>query len=249
MHPELFWKRVRNRSGPDLKQFEKYRDRAETQRAGVSPTITFIPSKKLKGINVKSRLETLIDRLVRLPSTLTLGALTAVGLVANWLATEWLNASYALSRFPVPYHTAQLSFDGLKIKAWYAQLIEWGTLDIYVQTQLIDHIFIATVFVLHAAALLWTSRLFPADHRGRRWMVIASLLSMAAPLADTLENLVSYAMLSNPSGFANGLALLYSSLAAVKFAMFTFAYIAWPIGIAAGLWVRTRRGKLAVPTA
>ncbi len=68
-----------------------------------------------------------------------------------------------------------------------------------------------TVLVLHVAALLWASRLFAANHRGRRIMVGAALLSAIAPIADTLENLASYVMLADPAGFPDSLALLYSS--------------------------------------
>ncbi len=182
----------------------------------------------------------MINRLLRHPSALWLGVITLLALVANTLATQWLNESYALSRFPVPYFTAQLSFNAAQLKGWYAQLIEWGTLDVYVRTQFIDHVFIATVLVLHAAALVWASRLFPAYHRGRRWMVWAAMASAVAPLADTLENLVSYVMLANPLGFPDALAWVYSSFAGVKFAAFTLTYVALALGVAAGLVVRWR---------
>lgn len=179
------------------------------------------------------------------PSTAGLGWLSLLALIANLLATRWLQASYALSRFPVPYHEAQLSFSAVRLKQWYAQLIEWGTLDVYLRTQYIDHVFIATVLVLHVAVLLWVSRLFPASHRGRRLLVGAALLSTVAPLADTLENLVSYGMLANPAGFPDALAWGYSGLAAIKFALFTFAYVAVPLGVVTGLLVRFKAPSAA----
>ncbi len=177
------------------------------------------------------------------PSTRSLALLSILALVANTLATQWLNESYALARFPGPYFQAQLSFSAAQLKGWYAQLLEWGTLDVYLRTQYIDHVFIATVLVLHFAALLWVSRLFPTGHRGRRIMVGAALLSAIAPLADTLENFVSYVMLARPTGFADELAWLYSSLAAVKFAMFTFAYLAVAAGVVGALVVRASRSR------
>ena len=180
----------------------------------------------------------MIDRLLHRPRTLHLAALSVLALVANLLATGWLNASYAASRFPVPYHEAQLSFSAARLKGWYAQLIDFGTFDVYLRTQYIDHVFILTVLVLHVAALLWVSRLFPAAHRGRRLMVGAALLSAVAPLADTLENLVSYLMLADPQGFPEALAWLYSSLAALKFGAFAFGYTALAVGLVAGLSVR-----------
>lgn len=184
-------------------------------------------------------------------STTTLAGVSGVALLLNLAATAWLNASYAASKFPVPYHVAQLSFDGRQLKTWYAHLVEQGTLGVYWQTQFIDFAFIATVLVLHVSVLWWVSRLFTAGSRGRRWMVGAAALSAVAPLADAAENLVSFAMLSDPTGFPDGLALLYSSLAAVKFAMFTFAYLALPVGVVAGLWQRwtQRRSAAAVAVA
>lgn len=178
------------------------------------------------------------------PSAWTLTAIVVAALVFNLQASAWLNESYALSRFPVPYFQAQLSFDAAAIKGWYAQLIDMDTLDIYVRTQHIDFLFIASVLMLHVSVLLLVSRLFHAETRGRRWLVGAALLSASAPAFDALENAVSYLMLANPLGFPDGLALLYSSLAALKFVMFTFAYVALPTGVLAGLahrWLRRRR--------
>jgi len=171
-------------------------------------------------------------------STGTLGAVSGVALLLNLAATAWLNASYAASKFPVPYHVAQLSFDAQRIKGWYGDLIDQGTLGLYVQTQLIDFAFIATVLVLHVSVLWWVSRLFVAGSRGRRWMVGAGVLSAIAPLADAAENLVSFVMLADPVGFPDSWALVYSSLAAVKFAFFTLAYAVLPVGVVAGLWQR-----------
>jgi hypothetical protein len=75
-------------------------------------------------------------------STATLAVVAGVALALNLAATAWLNASYAASGFPVPYHVAQLSFDAQQIKGWYAFLIENGTLGAYWQTQFIDFVFI-----------------------------------------------------------------------------------------------------------
>ena len=61
-------------------------------------------------------------------------------------------------------------------------------------------------------------------------MLWAALLSPLAPILDALENLVSFVMLSQPLSFEPALALIYSALAAGKFAMFTFAYVAGGAG-------------------
>jgi hypothetical protein len=161
----------------------------------------------------------------------SLMALTAVFL--NFWATYELNAAYAASGFPVPYWQAQLSFDHLKLKDWYATLIEQGSLGLYLHAQYVDFLFIASVFVMHAAVLVVIARLHPIASKSREVMLWAALLSTFAPLFDALENLVSFVMLADPLAFQPALALVYSSLAAGKFAMFTFAYLAAPIGL---LW-------------
>jgi hypothetical protein len=168
--------------------------------------------------------------------------MSVLALLFNFWATELLNTSYASSGFPVPYWQAQLSFDANKLKGWYQVLIERGTLDRYIQTQHIDFVFIASVLILHIVALLAISRALPANSWMRRAMVGAAMLSAIAPIADALENGISYIMLANPSDFPDGLAWVYSSLAAIKFAMFTFAYLAAVLGIiAAACMFVTRR--------
>jgi hypothetical protein len=218
-------------------QIEKECDLAATHEATRANKVTGIPPWH----PCTDNLMPMIPQLLHKPRTALLAGVSMLALAANGLATAWLNASYARSRFPVPYHEAQLSFSAARLKGWYAQLAEFGTLDVYWQTQCIDFAFILTVLVLHGAALLWASRLFPAGHRGRRLMVGAALWSVVAPVADALENLVSFAMLADPGGFPEPLAWLYSGLAAVKFAAFTFAYGALSLGLLAGGVVRWRR--------
>jgi hypothetical protein len=170
-------------------------------------------------------------------------ALTAV--LLNFWATHELTTAYAASGFPVPYWQAQLSFDHLKLKGWYATLIEHGSLGLYLQAQYVDFLFIASVLVLHAAVLIVVARLHPMASRSSEIMLWAALLSAFAPIFDALENLVSFVMLSEPLSFEPALALDYSSLAAGKFAMFSFAYLAAPIGLVWALYIALRdlRGR------
>ena len=181
-------------------------------------------------------------------SKFTAPQLMVIGLLAllfNFWVTDLLNASYASSGFPVPYWQAQLSFDANKLKGWYQILIERGTLDRYIQTQHIDFVFIASVLILHIVVLLAISRALPANSGLRRAMIIAAMLSAIAPIADALENGISYIMLANPADFAEGLAWIYSSLAAVKFAMFTVAYLAAILGLVCAAWLLVTRRILA----
>ena len=75
-------------------------------------------------------------------------------------------------------------------------------------------------------------------------MIVAALLSSIASIADALENGISYVMLVNPADFAPSLAWVYSSLAAIKLAIFTLAYLAAIFGLVAAVWLLvTRRIK------
>ncbi len=181
----------------------------------------------------------MIKTFSRLHSKLTafqLAVITLVALIGNLWATKILDAAYAASRFPVPYWQAQLSFDHEKLKGWYAFLIKNQTLDLYVHTQLIDFIFIATVLILHTAFLLALSRAVPVQSTARRALIVAAPLSAIAPLADAVENGISFIMLANPTGFEPILAIAYSCAAAIKFGMFTFAYVAAAGGVVAALY-------------
>jgi hypothetical protein len=169
-------------------------------------------------------------------SVLKLAIIVLFAFIFNLAASEWLNASYIESKFPVPYYEAQLSFDHLKLKAWYAFLISKGTLSNYVQTQHIDFVFIVSVLFLHFFALLFVAKLIPSTVKWHQLTLMAALLSTIAPLSDALENVVSYLMLSNPLNFSSYLALIYSSFAATKFAFFVFAYVAAIAGIAVVLY-------------
>jgi hypothetical protein len=188
----------------------------------------------------------MIKTFSRLQSKLTglqLTVITLVALIGNFWATRLLDTAYAASRFPVPYWQAQLSFDHFKLKGWYDFLIKNETLDLYIHTQFIDFIFIVSVLILHTAALLALSRAVPAPSTARRAFIWAALLSAIAPLADAVENGISFIMLANPAGFEPLLAIAYSTVAAIKFGMFTFAYLAAAGGVVAALYYLSTRAK------
>jgi hypothetical protein len=180
-------------------------------------------------------------------STVQWALIALTAFLFNLVATRELNAAYAASRFPVPYWQAQLSFDHLKLKGWYATLIEQDSLGLYFHAQYVDFLFIASVLVLHASALIVVARLHPAGSKSGEIMIWAALLSAFAPLFDALENLVSFAMLADPQSFNPALSLVYSSLSAGKFAMFTFAYLAAPIGLAWALYLALHGRRIRSP--
>lgn len=123
----------------------------------------------------------------------------------------------------------QLAFDLDVIRNQYAGLVEQGTLDTYVTTQVLDYLFISGL----AAFGSLLHRLIARAHTlGSRWHRLArfgGLLVVTSAGFDAVENLVAFAMLADPSGFPSLLAPIYSSLAAVKWAI---AFIGGPLLLA-----------------
>ncbi len=150
--------------------------------------------------------------------------LTGLSLALYFLSSRILEKSYTASKFPVPYFVQQTSFDSLKMKEWYAFMIDQNTFGIYFRTQLIDFLFIASVII--AGFCLWTliARIFKT---APGLFKLANVLAFALPMAgafDILENIVSFFMMANPHHFHDFQVIPYSSFAVLKFTC-------WAIGI------------------
>jgi hypothetical protein len=165
---------------------------------------------------------------------LLVASIVSIGLVG--LANSILEASYVASRFPVPFAQGQTNFDGALIKSYYQAMLDLGTFQIYVRTQWLDFLFILATGLMGLS--LWTlvARLHAP---GSRFRSLGLWFALAIPLAgicDIVENLISFVMLADPTGFPNSLALFYSTAAVVKFAF-------WAIGI---LWLVVSLAALAL---
>ena len=159
--------------------------------------------------------------------------LAVVTFAAFRVANIVLDASYARSNFPVPYFEGQTAFDGNLIKSYYQVMIDAGTLNVYWQTQLIDYAFIASLFLFGMVLPLLVRRLYqPQTIPYQIATFVATLIPLGA-IFDAIENLVSFVMLAQPQTFPNWIALIYSSLASLKFAsiglgyMLLFATVIW----------------------
>lgn len=153
------------------------------------------------------------------------GLITLISLACYFISSYFLEKSYVLSKFPVPYFEQQTSFDAIKMKEWYAFMLNEGTFDIYFKTQLIDFIFIAAVIV--AGFTLWNfiANLHPKQNFFHNW---GQIFSYALPLAgvfDIFENLVSFIMIANPEHFSDFWVLPYSKFAVIKFGCWTIGLL------------------------
>jgi hypothetical protein len=145
--------------------------------------------------------------------------------LASILWFQWakgkLDASYAASRHPVDYMTGQTNFSGETIKGYYATMVEAGTLDIYVTTQLIDFGFIFGIIAIGFFVCTLIARLGRSGSLGRKTGVFAGVSLVSGGVCDMIENGWSFVMLANPDDFANWLAIPYSLFATVKFGLIT----------------------------
>jgi len=154
-------------------------------------------------------------------------AIVAFGLLGA--SNTILDASYAASKFPVPYAEGQTAFSGEKLKGYYGFMLEQQTLPIYWRTQFIDFAFIASMFITGLVISLLLARLF---NRGSFLHKIALFTAFLVPfgaICDIIENLISFIMLSQPLTFANWITPIYSSFAVVKFACIAGGYILWTL--------------------
>jgi len=153
-----------------------------------------------------------------------------------------LENSYLKSKFPVPYFIQQTSFDAVKMKEWYAIMIQENTLSTYFKTQLVDFVFILAVII--AGFTLWTfiSNLHPKNSWFRKSGYIFSISLPLAGLFDIFENIISFFMLAKPTEFANGLIIPYSTFASIKFGFWAIGLI-WLLVSLLGLLISKFRNK------
>jgi len=148
--------------------------------------------------------------------------------VGQQLTMGWLNRLYAMTEYPVTFFEGQTTFDGEVIKGHYAVLQEKGTFTDFINVQLYDYLYMATVIAAFALVCIAIYRCLP----DRAWLKSLALwmliITPFAAVFDALENAVSFVMLANPINFPNWLAYPYSTFAVIKFALFTLFY-AWAV--------------------
>jgi len=174
-----------------------------------------------------------LNRVTHLPIVLHGAAAVATVGYFQWIKAV-LDRSYAASNHPVDYATGQTAFDGGVIKGYYAQMEAVGTLDVYVTTQLIDFGFI---FAMACSALFvctLVARLGREGSFARKVGLIGGGAILLGALCDAIENGISFIMLANPSGFADWLALPYSTFASVKFSLIALGMLMLLISLTSG---------------
>lgn len=173
------------------------------------------------------------------------GGLTVAAISAFNGAKAWLDASYAASRHPVDFMTGQTGFDASALKGYYAHMQEAGTLGIYVQTQMIDFIFILCFAMMGWMIGTFVARADHANGWGRRLGLLGGAAIVFGTFMDACENMISFIMLANPADFASAWSIIYSSFAVAKFGMITLGMALLAASLIAsalgwGLWLARR---------
>ncbi|MCZ8116349.1 hypothetical protein [Silanimonas sp.] len=181
-----------------------------------------------------------LDDITRRWSWAKLGLALTASFLLGAIGLTWATVLYVRSGFPPALIEGQLAFDPHAYRAWYAVLIDKGTLPIYVRTQFVDYLFIAgllaTLFVVH----LMIAKAQPKP----RWRTLALTLAVLGPViaaSDAIENIVTLTMLSNPTGFAPWLGYLVSTISSVKWSWALIGCTLICVQIVALAWFRRHR--------
>lgn len=152
----------------------------------------------------------------------------ALGAMA-WVNVE-LQTRYDATGYPVTFFEGQTTFSGDTVKGHFAELDRLGTLGVFADVQRFDFAFMASVAIFGLLGGLLIVRL--TSGRVGRWVgYTTAIAAVTGAVSDAIENLVSFIMLANPTGFADALAVAHSSFAVIKFAGLTFAMAAGAVGL------------------
>lgn len=162
-----------------------------------------------------------------------------------FISSYFLESFYAKSKFPVPYFEAQTSYDATKLKYWYQELLNFGTIDIYYQTQYFDFVFIASVIAMGFFVWNFIGSILNKNSWLYRNRYFLSIFLPLAGLFDILENIVSFFMLSEPTTFNDNFVYFYSGFASIKFLCWSIALLILVILIIAFIIQLVFKGRQA----
>lgn len=183
---------------------------------------------------------TRLENITRRWSWANLSLALAASFLLGAVGLTWATALYVRSGFPPALIEGQLAFDPDAYRAWYAVLIEKGTLPIYIHTQFVDYLFIAGLL----ATLFFVHLMIAKAQPNPRWRALALTLAVLGPTiaaSDAIENTVTLTMLANPTDFAPGLAYLACSLSALKWGWALIGCTLIVVQLVALAWSRWHR--------
>lgn len=133
-------------------------------------------------------------------------------------------AEYPETELLGPFPSWWFSFSGSELKSHYAILVNQGTIDTFITQQYLDYGLMFFTGLFFFILTLYVARKHK-DDSWRRFGFIGAFLFPAAACMDAIENASLLIMLSNPQGFPNWLAIVYSSFASIKVSLFVIGFI------------------------
>ena len=141
------------------------------------------------------------------------------GIIVFVILSVWLTNVFGKTQYPGCWVMGQLTFSGQELRSHFSELIDLGTLVRYREAHYLDFVFIVIYSPVLFVSTLWLARKF--NGVWQRSGFIAALLYPIAGLMDAIENHLLLSILTEPIGFAEWLAIAYSSFAAIKFLLFS----------------------------
>ncbi len=157
-----------------------------------------------------------IEKLAEWPSPKTTKFLLIFGIILMIIVVPIMNYFYKLSNYPVTFVESQLSFSGAIIKSHF-RTMNAEELNYYLIWVLVDYGFMFSFGSILFSLNLILARKFSEDSRWRKSGYIAAVLGALYFCCDAIENAFILAMLSDPYGFPDILAVVHSIIAVVKF--------------------------------
>ncbi|MHA1148327.1 MAG: hypothetical protein ACTSR8_08780 [Promethearchaeota archaeon] len=159
-----------------------------------------------------------LDKLSYWPSPKRLTLLTLISLTILFISYFIMNYFHSLTNDPVTnIFESQLSFNAEFMRWQYATMGE--RIKYYRWVAIIDYGFMVGYGLLIFCLALSIARKFPIHSKSREIGFVMSLFGFIAACLDALENVFILAMLSDPTGFPEFLAISHSSFALVKWTL------------------------------
>ncbi len=177
------------------------------------------------------------------PSPKITRILAIFGIIFFIVIITFMIIFYELSGYPVSFFESQLSFSGSVIKSHFS-VMNPEELNYYLIWVIIDYGFMFGFAIIYFSFGLILARKFDINSRWRKLGIIGALLGLLYFCCDAIENILIFAMLTNPLGFPDIWAVVHSWIALVKF-IFNFSSSAW-LTIACFKLAFRRKSKLKI---
>ncbi|MHA2394057.1 MAG: hypothetical protein ACXAEX_19150 [Promethearchaeota archaeon] len=153
-----------------------------------------------------------IEKLFDRPASRNFKISVIIGLILCFAVIPVMQYFTTLSGFPAQIFSSQLSFNGDLMKSYYAVT----DIGLYRITALLDYFFMMGYgMILFSLSILIARRFGKFSNLGKI-MVFMAICGVVAACCDAIENIFILAMLRDPTGFPNFLAISHSIFALIK---------------------------------